>query len=282
MRLLDQVSRLSVTFKIILVILLIAIIGFCDYATGNEISFSIFYVMPIALVSWEVSFALGLTTALICGVVWLFIELALNADYSNALIPYWNGLVRLTFFCLVSTLMSKLKQSLAHEQQLARIDYLTGATNSRFFYELFQIEFYRCQRYQTPLTLVFMDLDNFKLVNDQFGHGAGDQALQIVVNYLKRNLRKIDIVARLGGDEFALVMPDTDQASVQSSLSRIRTGLLAEMKIHQWPISFSMGVLTYRNAPASIEELMRTADKLMYEVKNSGKNAIKYANYPLE
>jgi diguanylate cyclase (GGDEF)-like protein len=281
-KLLAKVSSLSITFKIILAIALITIIGFCDYATGYEISFSIFYVIPIALVSWEVSFALGLTTALISGLVWLYIELALNEHYSNPLIPYWNGLVRLTFFSIVSILISKLKQSLFHEQQLARIDYLTGATNSRFFYELFQIELDRSQRYQAPLTIVYMDLDNFKLVNDKFGHGAGDQALQIVVNYLKHNLRKIDIVARLGGDEFALLMPDTDEASVKASLSRIRNGLLAEMESHQWPISFSMGVLTYKNAPASMEELMRTADNLMYEVKHSGKNSIKYAKYPLE
>jgi diguanylate cyclase (GGDEF)-like protein len=167
-----------------------------------------------------------------------------------------------------------------HERDLAHIDFLTGAVNSRFFFDLVNMEIYRSQRYNHPFTIVYLDLDNFKTVNDKFGHITGDQVLRAVANQARTHLRKTDVVARLGGDEFALLLPETNQESAQVVISKIQGGLLVEMQQSNWPVTFSIGVLTCTDAPPSPDELIRLADELMYSVKHGSKNAIKFSNYP--
>ena len=145
--------------------------------------------------------------------------------------------------------------------------------------DLVQSEIDRLQRYQHPLTLAYIDLDNFKTVNDQLGHVTGDQVLRAVVSSVKKNIRRTDIVARLGGDEFALLLPETNQESARVVLSKVQDGLLEEMRINNWPVTVSIGVLTCRVAPPSTDALVSMADELMYSVKHDGKNGIKYATY---
>jgi diguanylate cyclase (GGDEF)-like protein len=156
---------------------------------------------------------------------------------------------------------------------------LTGAANSRFFYKLAQMEIDRFQRYTHPFSLAFIDLDNFKFVNDQFGHAVGDQVLRTVVSSVKKHSRKTDTIARLGGDEFALLLSETNEESARIVLAKIQDMLLAEMREHNWPITFSIGVLTCNASPQTTDELVRITDELMYSVKKSSKNAIKYATY---
>jgi diguanylate cyclase (GGDEF)-like protein len=127
--------------------------------------------------------------------------------------------------------------------------------------------------------LAYIDLDNFKIMNDQFGHSVGDQVLRTVVSSARKYLRKTDVVARLGGDEFALLMPETDQESARIALSKIQSGLLEEMRQSHWPITFSIGVLTCMATPQTTDALVSLADELMYSVKRNGKNAIKYSSY---
>lgn len=213
-------------------------------------------------------------------VAWLAADLGSGYPYSHALIPLWNTIIRLSFFMIVTFLLSAVRSAMERENELARTDNLTGAVNSRHFFELAQLEFYRLQRYQHPFTFVYLDLDNFKVVNDQFGHIAGDQVLRTIVNFAKSNLRKIDVVARLGGDEFALLLPETDKASAQAAVSKLQQGLLEQMRQHNWPITFSMGVVTCSLAPSTVNELVNLADQLMYAVKHEGKNALKFGVYP--
>jgi diguanylate cyclase (GGDEF)-like protein len=175
--------------------------------------------------------------------------------------------------------VSALKSALEREKELARTDYLTGAVNSRLFFELVQMEIDRSQRYEHPFTLVYIDLDNFKAVNDQFGHTTGDLVLRAVVSYAKKYLRKIDVIARLGGDEFALLLPETNQESAGVALTKLQGGLLEEMRQNNWPITFSIGVLTCNVAPLKSDELVKMADELMYSVKRGSKNAIRYSTY---
>ena len=117
-------------------------------------------------------------------------------------------------------------------------------------------------------------------MNDQLGHSIGDEVLRVVVGSAKKNLRKTDVVARLGGDEFALLLPETNQQSARAALSKIQYCLLEDMQNGEWPITVSVGVLTCRSVPKSTDELVKMADELMYSVKRSGKNAIKYSTYP--
>lgn len=258
---------------------LTGLIGVVDFLMGYEMAFSVFYVLPVALVTWLTSRRLGLMTSLAGAFVWLGADVATGHPYSYPLIPIWNTLIRLAFFVIITLLLSALKRTTEREREFARIDNLTGAVNPRFFYDLAQMEIDRFQRYEHPFTLAYIDLDNFKTVNDQFGHPTGDQVLRIVASSARKYLRKTDVIARLGGDEFALLLPETNEESARVALSKIQDGLLEEMRLGNWPITFSIGVLTCSAAPHTTEELVRMADELMYSVKHDSKNSIKYSTY---
>ena len=258
---------------------LTGLIGIVDFLTGYELSFSVFYVLPVAIVTWLTSRRLGLLTSLTCAFVWIGADVTTGHRYSYPLIPIWNTLIRLAFFVIITLLLSALRRATEREKEFARVDNLTGAVNPRFFYDLAQMEIDRFQRYEHPFTLAYIDLDNFKTVNDQFGHPAGDQVLRIVASSTRKYLRKTDVVARLGGDEFALLLPETNEESARIVLSKIQDGLLEEMRLGNWPITFSIGVLTCIVPPHTTEELVRMADELMYSVKHDSKNSIKYSTY---
>ena len=259
------------------VVILITIIGFLDYITGGEVSFSIFYSIPISLSAWFLGRKLGFATAIVSAFIWYKID-ATTGIYSHPMIPIWNAGVRLAFFITIIFLLLHIKKLLDREKVLARTDTLTGACNSRYFCDLLELEIKRSKRYQYPFTVVYIDLDNFKLVNDQYGHQAGDRALYIVVQFLKENLRKIDTISRLGGDEFALLFPEMSQATAKSLLSKLQSGLLEKMQQQNWPITFSMGALTClgTSQSTSVDRVIGQADTLMFEVKRHQKNNIIY------
>ncbi len=258
---------------------LTGLIGVIDYTIGYELSFSVFYVLPIALITWLTNLRFGLLLSLVSAFVWIAADLGTGHLYSHPLIPVWNTLIRLAFFVIISLLIASLKKSADLEKALARTDNLTGAVNSRFFYQLAQMEIDRVQRYQRPFTLAYIDLDNFKAVNDQHGHPVGDEVLRQVVSSARRHLRATDVIARLGGDEFVLLLPETDETSARVALSKIQQGLLDTMRQGNWPVTFSIGALTCHVAPETTEALVKMADKLMYSIKHTCKNSIKYSTY---
>ncbi|MCK7506617.1 MAG: GGDEF domain-containing protein [Desulfobacterales bacterium] len=128
--------------------------------------------------------------SLVSACAWIGADVLDGHPYSHIYIPVWNTFIRFSFFIIITLLLSSLKSYMEREKELSRIDYLTGAVNARLFYELVQAEIDRFQRYERPFTLAYMDLDNFKSVNDQFGHSIGDQVLKIVVSSTRKYLRK--------------------------------------------------------------------------------------------
>jgi diguanylate cyclase (GGDEF)-like protein len=272
-------TKLRKPLHILAGFLLIALIGVADFLTGYELAFSVFYVLPISIVTWLIGQWCGIIASFASALVWLGADVASGHPYSNPLIPIWNSLIRLSSFIIITLLISAVKSAMEREKELGRIDSLTEAVNSRFFFELAQIEIDRLQRYKHPFTLIYIDLDNFKIANDQFGHSTGDQVLRTIVSYAKEHLRRTDVVARLGGDEFALLMPETSQESACVAISKLQSGLLGEMRRNNWPITFSIGVLTCNTAPRTIDELVRMADRLMYTAKRDRKNTIRYSTY---
>jgi diguanylate cyclase (GGDEF)-like protein len=257
-------------------VLFVAAIGFVDFITGRELAFSLFYLIPIVLITWFASRSYGLLISGLSAITWIVADIFSGQPYSQPIIPYWNTLIRLGFFVVVTLLIPALKE-LSLEKELARIDYLTGIANRRSFFEIAQRELERAQRYDHPLTIVYIDLDDFKSVNDQGGHRAGDKLLCAVADQAVKHSRKTDLLARLGGDEFILLLPQTGQAGSKLIVSRIQLALLAEMQRNAWPVTFSIGVLTWQHAETNMDELIKKADELMYSVKKNGKNGIAYA-----
>jgi diguanylate cyclase (GGDEF)-like protein len=261
-------------FWTVLGLVLIALLGAIDLYTGPEIAFAFFYLIPVSLVAWFLGRGLGVFTSIVSAGVWLLVDLLTREPYSHGLIPYWNATTRVGFFVIVAWLLSALKASFSREKVMARTDYVTGAINARFFSELAQMEIDRAKRYGHPFTFAYVDLDHFKTVNDRFGHRAGDRVLGTVTKTISANLRKTDIIARLGGDEFALLLPETGAEAGSFAVSKIRRTLLGEMEKVHWPVTFSIGVITYIGPPSSVDEMIREGDDLMYSVKRSGKNGI--------
>ena len=138
------------------------------------------------------------------------------------------------------------------------------------------MEINRARRYDHPFTVVSIDLDNFKTVNDCFGHSTGDILLRLVARTIQQNIRVTDTVARLGGDEFAILLPETGRNVAEAILRKVQNINLDIMRRHGWPVTFSIGVATFTSPPSAVDETLRISDQLMYSAKNSGKNSIQY------
>jgi diguanylate cyclase (GGDEF)-like protein len=278
-RILEAIENKPPGFGYAVGIVSIGLLGALDFLTGNEITFSLFYLVPIVLVTWTVHQKVGLLMSILSALALLVAELAAGQTYSHPLIPFSNTLIRAVFYLVVTYLVSELKKAQKEEQRAARTDFVSGAVNARYFHELLQMEIVRIRRYPHPITIVYMDIDNFKLVNDLFGHKIGDDVLRSIASELKSQLRSTDIIARVGGDEFALLLPSTRQPEAEVVLSKVRPNLLEAMKRRNWPVTFSMGAVTCMAPPYSAEQLISMADELMYEVKNSTKNNVRFVTW---
>lgn len=254
----------------------VGVMGAIDSFTGNEITFSLFYLIPIILVTWAVNQNAGLLMSFVSALTLLGAELVAGQLYSHPLIYALNTLIRTVFYSFVTYLVAALHKSQKEERLAARTDFVTGAVNARYFNELLHMEVERIRRYPHPITVVFIDVDNFKLVNDLFGHKTGDEVLRCIASELKSQLRSTDFIARLGGDEFALLLPSARQADAEVVISKVHAHLRAEMRRRNLPVTFSMGVVTCVVPPYSAEQIINMADELMYEVKNTTKNDVRF------
>jgi len=217
------------------------------------------------------------------------IELRTPADVAVVQAPpFWNLqhtfealgvaiMITLIAFAWAGSLQIRVKAQTRALHEVARADFLTGVRNRRAFYEAGQDEVRRSRRYKRPLALGYVDLDNFKAVNDTLGHAEGDRLLIAVATVLRSHTRVTDVIARLGGDEFAILLPETDGAAAHHVLEKLRAALVDAMQEKQWQVTFSIGAIVAETAPASFEELLREADQLMYSVKKTGKDRLSLA-----
>lgn len=275
-------ERISPSVALATSIALIALIGAMDSVIGKEISTSLFYVGPVALTSWYTGRLAGAGMAVLAAAVWMITDRGWTASYSHTSILFWNTFVRLALFLIIAQLLSLLRERLRREEQIARTDPLTGLLNARAFHEQVAAENSRLRRFNHPYTIAYIDLDNFKTVNDRRGHAEGDRVLQEVGLWMYNGLRDTDLAARLGGDEFAVLMVETPAPAAETTLRKLHAGLVGAMKRRDWPVTFSVGAVTFIAAPDSPGEVIELADRVMYQVKHGQKNAVRHAQYGSE
>ena len=277
MKLPKDLTQWSKSTALVVGFCLIFAIGVIDYATGYELSLSLFYLIPVSLLAWTTGRWFGLLGALISACVWVFADLMAGERYSRLFYVFWHIVTRASLLGTSALLFSALRKSIEHEKALARIDHLTGAANTRSFQEMLRSEIERSRRYKRPFTLAYIDLDNFKIINDSFGHSTGDLLLQTVVTVIKSHARSTDMVARLGGDEFALLLPEADEKAAQTAITKTRESLVLEMGRRGWPVTVSIGALTCVDTSLGADELLKQVDDLMYSAKIKGKNSISFS-----
>jgi len=266
-----SLKKLSFSSRVLLfsgLLAAILILGILDYATGAELAFSIFYLFPVGIAAWYLGWEAGVALSILSALAWYVADaFTRTVPYENPFIPAWNTGVRLMTFLIVTVLINALHTILEREALNARIDPLTGAPNTRAFYEAAEIQISLLKRYQRPFSILYLDIDNFKELNDARGHSAGDSALKVVTQTLKQILRTGDTVARLGGDEFAILLTEADARAAEIVSTRIQSAIRSKLTL-----TCSIGALTCVAPPASVDELIRRVDHLMYEAKRGGKD----------
>lgn len=259
----------------------IVIVGVGDYVTGPKFTFSVFYLVPVSVAAWLSGTAGALAGSVLAAVVWLGAELASSPLGSDAFVYVWNFCAQLLFLLLVALLLAQLRRMLDRERGLSRTDSLTGLPNARAFREIARAEIARAERYRQPLSLAFIDVDDFKCINDSRGHGAGDRLLSLVAQVIRGSLRSSDHVARYAGDEFVVLLPVVDQDAARATVDKLRSIVNQAMIMEDWPVTVSIGVVTCEpgGAGVTVDGMLERADRLMYEVKSSGKNGARLATY---
>ncbi len=277
MRAIDRIlTRQARALIVVEALVLAVLIGVVDWLTGPELSSSVFYLVPISIAAWYASRRAGTLLAVVSAIVWLVADLQAGHAYSRPAIVVWNMAVRASLFLVLAATLHALREALERERKLARTDPLTGVANGRAFHETAAREHARARRYRHGYALAFIDLDDFKSVNDRYGHAMGDEVLRAVGDALSRRLRGTDTAARLGGDEFVVLLPETDAEGTRTAIAAIQEELVSAMRSVSAGVTFSIGVATASAAPEDFETLLRRADTLVYAAKERGKNMAEF------
>ncbi len=256
---------------------LILFVGVFDYLTGYELNLSLLYLFPVCIVAavarWEVIAA----SALAGSAVWVVAGYLSGLRYSSDFLVCWNGFMRFGVLLVVGLLMAQLRRAVRRQTALSHTDYLTGAVNARLFHDLLRAEIDRSRRYARPFTLAYLDVDNFKSVNDRYGHAAGDELLRAVAATLKSSVRATDVVGRIGGDEFVVLLGECGETQARMVVAKIQRSLAGPAADGKPEVTFSIGSVTSVAAKGTIDDIIKAADELMYGAKRGGRNGALFA-----
>jgi diguanylate cyclase (GGDEF)-like protein len=262
-------------------LLSVGLVAYLDYRAGSELNLEPLYFLPVGIAAWYAGSMPSAVVAAVSTAAWRVANEAAGVRHALA---HWlpNMAFQLVACALVGVLVAYLRRRVEREEWSSRHDALTGLPNVRAFHERADQELARARRYGGPLTIAYLDLDNFKALNDQLGHRAGDRALRLVGELLLQSARASDVAARLGGDEFVILMPETSAEGAHSVLERLRAELARAFSEFcprassaATGVSVSIGAVTFVQLPESVEQLLGAADDRMYAVKRAGKNLVR-------
>jgi len=254
----------------------IAFIGGVDYLTGVEYRIFAFYYLPLSLAAWHLGRVGALTAAALCAVSWLASNYLGGLRYSGPTVWVVNFSMQSASFVLVGILVATVRRAFLRAHRLSQTDSMTGLLNSRAFSDETARTLALAHRYHRPVTLAYVDLDNFKTVNDTLGHHAGDALLRATADLLRDSIRAGDIAARMGGDEFVVLLPETGPEGARILVERLRASLATVLGRAPLAVTASVGAVCSLEPPATAEELIRQADATMYSAKVAGKDCMRF------
>jgi len=238
----------------------VALIG-VDHVIDSDAHLLLGFFVIVVMMTWTGhTLDAAVTGGILLG-LWSTIDPG-EATSSVVLLGLLSATVLLTLGILLTRSFRKL---ILEMDEAARRDSLTGLLNTRAFQDVAERERARALRTGKPISVAFLDLDQFKQINDAHGHVVGDAVLAAFGSIIQRSVRATDIVARVGGDEFTLVFPETDQFEASAVLQRIRHRISMRTDIPL--VTATMGFVTFTAPPHSVEEMVRMADELMYRAK---------------
>jgi diguanylate cyclase (GGDEF)-like protein len=249
----------------------IFLLGVQRTAIDADFTFASLAVLPVLVIAWMGGKRSGLFVAFLAAAMWTVADVVSEREFSTQWIPWTNAVTRLMIYSLVAFLVAQIRLQFEREHKHATHDALTGLQNRPAFLDAGASEVERAKRYSHPLAVIFLDLDDFKQLNDSQGHDAGDAALRATAAALRSTLRSSDRVARLGGDEFAVLLPETGYEAAVDAGRKISTAVDAALEAFP-PVKVSIGVAWFDTADRSFPVMLKAADELMYEVKQSGKH----------
>ena len=274
------------TLVALLLVASLALVGLLDYVTGPWLSFALFYVIPVLAAAWWLGRGPALLAGLTAGLAWFEAEAwGRRGEPTRDLM--WNAMSRLLMLVAMAAMVVRIREDrkrlkdvnarlaelLTGAEKLARTDPLTGLPNRRAFLERLGDELARAKRNVTPVCIAYLDVDNFKHLNDQRGHAEGDEFLKHIALAIKDTVRASDVAARLGGDEFAVLFTEAKRISVEPLAHR----LLARVRAlgDRYPgldLGASVGMAWFEHPPEGPEVLLHRADGAMYQAKTAGKH----------
>ncbi|WP_448549665.1 GGDEF domain-containing protein [Thalassotalea fusca] len=272
----NSLERRTTTAVIVICLLVVLFIVAVAISLNSIDIVEPLFILPIVIVSWYGGRTAGFSLVALIVTLSLFVKhsiLEISFLYPGAI---FHLIFHVISYLLIAILVINFRDSHNEESLLASTDGLTGLLNTRSFSIELANEILRSIRYEHIFSLAYIDIDNFKHINDSIGHQEGDKLLTVVSRCLSSSLRKTDIVARLGGDEFAVIFPETGQQEVKSAFANASNALKRKMKNNKWSVSFSVGIVTFEKLPTDIKEAIKISDELMYTVKKNKKNDVAF------
>ena len=251
---------------------LVAALGTVEASSGFETSLLALYAVPIALAAWAATPRTAYTLAAVA--VTLPTPFSVLAGEPIGWAVIWTVFSNFLLLGIIVMLLVTLKRRLSDEAAFVATDTLTGLLNRGSFIVRLDSELARAARYGRAFTLAYIDLDDFKAVNDLEGHDAGDELLRRAADAIRSSTRQTDVLGRLGGDEFAAILPEIAGGATGSVLSNLLKQLTRAMTKGGWPVTFSIGAVTFEVPIDTSREALQVADAAMYSVKRSGKDGI--------
>jgi diguanylate cyclase (GGDEF)-like protein len=251
----------------------VAVVAVLDALSGTEPSLAPLYLFPVAFTAWYGSRSSGLILAGVAAVA-AGLEPILLRPELGPMPGLARGVLWVAVGAWTTLLLARLRHAVDRLRQLAGTDHLTGLANMRSFHSTLSRAIEARRESRAPLSLVTIDLDDFKVVNDRFGHLEGDRLLTEVAAVMRDSLPPDVTIARLGGDEIAVLITGAEARVVASLLFSLRRRLLARMKQEGWPVTFSIGSITATDEEIGADRLLKLSDDLMYEAKRQGKDTI--------